>query len=155
MFNCGDKLITTKRVVGFLNEGDIVEVTKVDSDMISFESVEETESNRRVEGRMSLSEIEKYFEKIVENTEVDEDTYIDQIMANSKIEVYTAFDKCTIVACRLPNDYVIVESYTFTDSEIYNEETGATICLNKIVSKICELEEYRMASIRRVQNGIY
>lgn len=137
----GDKLRTTKRMAGFLDEGDIVEVIEVnENDMISFKSTE-----KAVRGVMSLLEIEKYFEKetsTVAPTVTSE--RVNSIIENSKFAVHTVFDKCTIVACQLPNGFVIVESSACVSPENYDEEVGASICLDKIENKIWELEGYNL-----------
>ena len=68
---------------------------------------------------------------------------------NSEITVQTVFDKCTIVSCKLPNGFVIVESSACVSPENYDEELGVDICLDKIADKIWELEGYKL------QDAIY
>ena len=140
----GDKLVVVKRVASFLNEGDIVEVVDVDaSGLISFAFGEDSMHK----GVMNSSECEEYFEKI--NTEkapsVTEE-YIEELLINSDIAVDTVFDKCTIVSCRLPNGFVIVESSACVSPENYDKETGIDICLGKIMDRLWELEGYKLQS---------
>lgn len=68
--------------------------------------------------------------------------HIDTLMARSKMEVTTVFDKCTVVSLRLPNGFVLVESSACVEPEYYSHETGISICLEKLERKIWELEGY-------------
>lgn len=145
MLTNGDKLIVTKRVAPFLNEGDIVEVTNVSDDgIISFAFGD----GFMHMGVMNTAEFEAHFEKVED--EVGEEIpaiteeYIADIMENSEFEVFTSFDKCTIVSCRLPNGFVITESSACVSPENYDENLGEEICCNKIAEKIWELEAYRL-----------
>lgn len=148
----GDKLIARKGVLGFLNEGDIAKVIDVSEDnLVSFVFGKEFQNR----GMMSMSECEKYFDIVFEKESkgvwapsVTQER-IDKIISNSNITVQTVFDKCTIVACQLPNGFVIVESSACISPENYNEEMGIEICLNKITDKIWELEGYNL------QNELY
>ena len=137
MVDNGDKLVVTKKVAEFLNEGDIVKVTDVsEAGMITFAFGEDFMHM----GLMSPTECEEHFEKIETQTITQE--YIDDIISDSDIDVYTVFDKCTIVACRLPNGFVIVESSACVDPKNYDEKLGFDICMNKIKDKVWELEGY-------------
>lgn len=151
--NVGDKLMVTKNVSGFFNEGDVVEVTNVNEKMISFAcSNADTENHIRIarSGQMDIDTCNQYFmkleeekeEKIVAPTITDE--HIAEIMENSEFEIHTVFDKCTIVSCRLPNGFVITESSACVSPENYDEDMGAEICFEKIADKIWELEGYRL-----------
>ena len=144
MLNNGDKLIVTKAVAPFLNEGDIVEVTNVSEDgIISFAFGD----NFMHMGVMNNAECDAHFEKVVEAKEeapTITQEYINEIMENSEFEVHTVFGKCTIVSCRLPNGFVIVESSACVSPDNYNEEVGTEICIGKIEDKIWELEGYRL-----------
>lgn len=144
MLTNGDKLIVTKSVAPFLNKGDIVEVVNVgDNGVISFAFGE----NLMHMGMMSCDELEAHFEK-VEEKEKEAPTiteeYIEDIMSNSEFEVNTMFNKCTVVSCRLPNGFVIVEHAACVSPENYDEDKGIEICINKIKDKIWELEGYRL-----------
>lgn len=139
----GDKLVVVKKVAPFLNEGDVVEVVNVDEDgVISFAFGEGFVHM----GVMNASECEAHFEKIEEEIAAPTITseYIDEIMSNSSFDVKTVFGKCTIVSCRLPNGFVIVESSACVSPENYNEDIGVGNCMKKICDKIWELEGYRL-----------
>ena len=145
MLTNGDKLIVTKTVAPFLNEGDIVKVTNVSDDgIISFAFGD----NFMHMGVMNTSECESHFEKIVENVKAEAPTiteeYIASILEDSNFEVFTTFDKCTVVSCRLPNGFVITESSACVSPENYDEDLGADICFDKIADKVWELEAYRL-----------
>lgn len=145
MLTNGDKLIVTKTVAPFLVEGDIVEVTNVTEDgVISFAFGD----GMMHMGVMTTAECEAHFEKVVAEEEVEvpaiTEEYIREIMENCEFDVKTVFDKCTIVSCRMPNGFVIVESSACVNPENYNAELGEEICINKIAEKIWELEAYRL-----------
>lgn len=84
------------------------------------------------------------FAAVVEKETPLADNYIDEIMNNSEFVTCKVFDKCTIVACRLPNGFVIVESSSCVDPDDYDEDIGIENCLSRIENKICELEAYRL-----------
>lgn len=68
---------------------------------------------------------------------------INEILNSSEVVVSTVYDKCTIVAIRLPNGFVIVEHAACADPDEYSEQTGYEICMNNIVGKLYELEGYK------------
>lgn len=141
----GDKLVVVKKVAPFLNEGDIVKVVDVTEDgIISFAFGDGFVHM----GVMNTVECENHFKKVKEKEEEEileiTEEYIADIMENSEFEVFTSFDKCTIVSCRLPNGFVITESSACVDPEDYDEDLGADICIGKIASKVWELEAYRL-----------
>ena len=74
---------------------------------------------------------------------------VDELMESCDIAVTTAFDKCTIVACKLPNGFVIVESSSCVDPANYDEDMGVDICMKNIEHKLWELEGYLL------QNKLY
>lgn len=74
---------------------------------------------------------------------------IDELMESCDIAVTTAFDKCTIVACKLPNGFVLVESSSCVDPANYDEDMGVDICMKNIEKKLWELEGYLL------QNQLY
>lgn len=76
----------------------------------------------------------------MKNTVTQED--IKEIINNSKVEVQTVLDKCTIVTCQLPNGFIIVESSACVDPANYDENLGAQVCMERIVKKVWELEGY-------------
>lgn len=145
MINNGDKLVVTKKVADFLNEGDIVKVTNVSDDgIISFAFGD----GFMHLGVMNTAECESHFKKVEEKVEEETlaitEEYIADIMENSDFEIHTVFDKCTVVSCRLPNGFVITESSACVSPENYDEDMGAEICFDKIANKIWELEAYRL-----------
>lgn len=139
----GDKLIVTKDVASFLKEGEIVEVIGIEGDMISF-----VFGNGMHKGLMNFAECEAHFEKYVEPKVAPTVTeeMIKEILENSDIEVDTVFDKCTIVTCKLPNGFVIVESSACVSPENYDEDMGLEICMDRIANKVWELEGYKLQS---------
>ena len=85
------------------------------------------------------------FEKIEEEVETnffEGHDYIDDMINHSQINITKVFDKCTIVACKLPNGFVIVESSSCVDPADYNEKLGIDICLSRIKMRIAEMEAY-------------
>ena len=143
--NIGDKFITAKKA-WFIDEGTIINITNVDEDnIVSFTFGEDNSSN----GYMDINTFNKHFKKfeemvadVVAPTITEE--YIADIMENSEFEVFTSFDKCTIVSCRLPNGFVITESSVCVSPENYDEELGANVCFDKIADRVWELEAYRL-----------
>ena len=148
--NVGDKLVVTKKVSGFLDVDDIVEVVDVEEDMISFAFGE----GLMHMGVMTFEECEAYFEKYVEKVAMPSvsSLQIEEIMENSEYEFYTAFDKCTVVACRLPNGFVIVESSACVSPENYDVDKGIDACLDKIMNKLWELEGYNLQAMLNGNN---
>ena len=143
MLTNGDKLVVTKKVAPFLNEGDIVKVTSVtDEGIISFAFGEDFMHM----GMMNTAECEAHFEKVEEKVEVPAITeeYIVEIMENSEFDVRTVFDKCTVMTCRLPNGFVITEYSACVNPDDYSMDLGANICYDRIKNKIWELEAYRL-----------
>jgi hypothetical protein len=138
----GDKLVVTKDVADFLKEGDIVKVVDTNENgSIAFAFGD----GFMHKGLMSASECEEHFKKYEEpKAPTVTQNVVEKIMLDSDIEVMTIFDKCTIVACKLPNGFVIVESSACVSPENYDEEVGVDICLDKIASKIWELEGYKL-----------
>ena len=145
MLTKGDKLVVTKKVTDFLDVGDVVEVIDIsENGLITFSFGEEFWHK----GLMNEVECKEHFEKIEEKVKVPTITseIIEDIINNSKVNVQTVFDKCTIVTCQLPNGFVIVESSACVSPENYNEEMGFKICMNRIEDKIWELEGYKLQS---------
>ena len=143
LINNGDTLVVTKKVGNILKEGDIVKIVNVNEDnTISFVFGERFENF----GVMTTNEIENYFRKVenkITAPKVTEER-IEWIIDNSEINVQTLFGKCTVMSCKLPNGFVIVESSACVSPENYDEEMGYDICLNKIIDKVWELEGYRL-----------
>lgn len=144
MLNNGDKLVVVKKVASFLDEGDIAKVVNVNEDgIITFAFGD----NFVHMGVMSHDEAYEHFEVMPEKTAPTiTQEHIDEIMNNSTFDVETMFHKCTIVACKLPNGFVIVESSACVSPENYDEKMGFDICMKKIKDKVWELEGYRLQS---------
>jgi hypothetical protein len=77
------------------------------------------------------------------NVKVTQDQ-INNILAESEIKVWKMFDKCTLIACKLPNGFIITESSACVDPENFDEVIGYDICMNRIANKIWELEGYAL-----------
>lgn len=141
----GDKLVATKTLAGFFEEGEVVVVKAVVEGIIVFEY----DGNPNSTGHMDFASCEEFFTKM-EDVAAENHTntvtieQVEAILSMSDIEAHTVFDKCTVVSCRLPNGFVIVESSACVDPENYDEEVGIDICLDKITDKIWELEGYRL-----------
>lgn len=71
---------------------------------------------------------------------------INAIIDDANIEVKTILDKCTVVACQLPNGFIIIESSACVDPANYDEALGAEICMKRIINKLWELEGYVLQS---------
>lgn len=69
---------------------------------------------------------------------------VEEVMNHSKVVVYRAFDKCTVVVCQLPSGFVIVESSSCVDPKNYDEQMGIEICMNRIKDRIFEMEAYKL-----------
>lgn len=69
---------------------------------------------------------------------------IDSIMSSSKIEDVKIGEKTTVVVCTTKSCFVIVESSSCVDPENYDHEIGKEICLDRIESKLWELEGYKL-----------
>ena len=149
-----------------VNKGDKVRVIKADNAMTNFfgweigdeytvERIDEERGVRLVsdDGKkhltFSTNILDYYFEKVkkVEDEvfyDIDDEDfdYIAEILSESKFNVTSVFGKCTIVACQLPNGFVIVESSSCVDPDDYDEEIGIENCMNRIKNKVIELEAY-------------
>ena len=79
---------------------------------------------------------------------------VEDILKASKFIVYKAFDKCTVVMCQLPNGYVIVEYSACVSPNDYDEKIGVDACMNRIKSKILEMEAYRLSNELNNKRGI-
>ena len=101
---------------------------------------------------ISQSILKEYFEKVVLNKESNEENepisvsseYIDELISNSHISAFTVFDKCTIVACKLPSGFVVVESSACIDPRNYNKKLGVDICMKRIKDRVWEMEAYKL-----------
>jgi hypothetical protein len=69
--------------------------------------------------------------------------YIQNLINESTFEVSKMFDKVTVVACKLPSGFVMVEYSGCVDPADYNEELGVHICKKRIENRLYELEGYK------------
>lgn len=72
-----------------------------------------------------------------------EDDEVKYLIDNAEMKVMTVFDKCTVVICKLPNGFVIVESSSCVDPKDYSEEVGIENCCRRIIDKVYELTGYK------------
>lgn len=69
--------------------------------------------------------------------------YIKDLINESEFEVTKMFNKTTVVACKLPNGFVIVESSSCVNPADFNEDLGVYICKKRIENRLFELEGYK------------
>ena len=147
----GDKVRVIKADNAFANFvgweiGDEYIVERIDEER----SVHMVSADEKKHLAFSIELLDYYFEKVEEvEDEVfydvdDEDfDYIAEILSKAEFHVISnVFDKCTIVACQLPNGFVIVESSSCVDPDDYDKEIGIENCMNRIKNKVIELEAY-------------
>lgn len=139
--NVGDKIVA-KKSTWIAEEGKVGNVMRAENNLVSFTF----DGNPKVNCTMDFDTFNNYFEKIEEEIEIPAITeeYIKDIMENSEFEVCTVFGKCTMVACRLPNGFVVTESSACVNPEDYDENIGFDNCYKKIMDKVWELEAYRL-----------
>lgn len=70
-------------------------------------------------------------------------TEIDAMIDKSQIEIIQLFGKCTIVAVRMSNGYILTESCVSS-----NKELNTQYCLERIKNRILELETYKFQSLK-------
>lgn len=69
---------------------------------------------------------------------------IDELMNTAEYTAATVYNKMTVVMCKLKNGFCITESSAAVDPANYDPEIGADICLQRIRSKLWELEGYAL-----------
>ena len=156
--NVGDKLVATKNVSVFFNEGDIVEVVNVSENKVSFTCYNtDAENHIRIarSGQMDIDTCNQYFTKFEEEEE-DAFTFeitveeiaesVVEIMEDSEFKTHSILDNSIVVSCRLPNGYVITEPYSCTSGN-YDAKLAEEICHERIYDKIWELETYRFKQL--------
>lgn len=67
---------------------------------------------------------------------------VKDIIDRSDIKIETLFGKCTLVAVKLPNGFVITETSSCVDPSNYDEKLGVKACMKRIEDKVFELEGY-------------
>lgn len=70
--------------------------------------------------------------------------HIDRMLNNSTFLSEKMGEKTTVVMCRLPNGFVIVESSSCVDPLNYDHELGLAMCRKRIEEKVWLLEGYRL-----------
>jgi hypothetical protein len=150
-----EKVESEKEMLAF-NNGDVVEMVKTENWLAPMEvgdtyRIHDTkygvitlysEKTEKYYG-VSNEVLQKYFKKVVKVDKIEEAVdYIDTLLENSQLNISKVFDKCTVVACKLPNGFVIVESSSCVNPNDYNEDIGVSNCLNRIKGRIAEMEAY-------------
>jgi len=69
---------------------------------------------------------------------------IDEIFDKADKETWAVFNKTFVLAIRLPNGFVIVESSSCVDPANFDIEIGREIVTDRIKNKLWELEGYRL-----------
>lgn len=146
MLKKGDKIVLVKQMGVFDNVGEVCTVEKVlDDGTISFSF-----GNGLHLGVMSEDEFEKYFkiyeEPVKKTSNRVTSDMVDDIIDNSEVIVDTLFGNCTMVALRMPNSFIIVETSACVDPANYDEDLGFEICMGRIRDKIYELEGYKLCN---------
>ncbi|APX72063.1 Gp49 family protein [Companilactobacillus allii] len=72
--------------------------------------------------------------------------YINDLINRSDIEVKTVYDKVTLVTCKLPNGFVLVESSGAVSKENYDLDMGKQTCMEHIKNELWKLEGYSLAN---------
>lgn len=80
----------------------------------------------------------------MKNTVTPQDIRI--ILDASDITVETKFGKTTIVTCKLPNGFVLIEDSSCVDPSNYDEAIGKESCMQRIENRLWELEGYALAN---------
>ena len=140
------------------NPGDVFKITNIkenfDDRIIAISSVNDCS----VTYYLSENTIQQYFKPCVISKTDNNETYTKEskriikiddsfaidVLNGARIKVFNVFNKCTIVAVRLVNGFVIVESSNCFDPDCFDilNDVGVEICLKKIVDKILEHEAY-------------
>lgn len=89
----------------------------------------------------SICDGEGYIED-KETTKITSD-HVEYIIDNSLLDIQTMFDKLTVVACQLPNGFIIVEHSGCIDPANYDHEYGVEQCMKKIKEQIWDYEGYK------------
>lgn len=126
------------------DKGTIVELKGVDDNNIVSFTFNDGKSN----GFMDTNTFKEYFKLVENKPSVDEPDYeadwddVYEIIEESNIEIKTVDDDIVVVRCKLPNGFVIAESYYCKNADeidfIYDTH------VEMIADKIFELESYRI-----------
>lgn len=85
-----------------------------------------------------------------QNTVTQEE--IDIIMSGADIQCDVIFEKCLVMTVKLPNGFIIVESSACVDPKNFDYKIGHSICLERVVNKVWELEGYVLQT--RINSGV-
>lgn len=158
----GDKIVVKKDIdtfggSSFAGVGDVYEITDVSDKYVTMRNYPSDNGKTEKTMRMSFNMMNEYFDivkDIKKHADVDAplpntvtSDLVDCIFDSSEVITSTVFGKCTIMACKLPNNFVIVESSACVDPDNYNKGLGEKICERKIKDRIGELEGYMLSSI--------
>ena len=69
---------------------------------------------------------------------------VDKMFNEADLTEQMVFHKCLIIAVKLKNGFVIVESNACVDPKNFDIEIGRKICCDKIKDKIWELGGYKL-----------
>ena len=69
---------------------------------------------------------------------------IDDLIARSTIETYTFFDKCLVVALKLPNDFVLTGEGACVDPSEFHYATGYEVAMKQIETQLWTLLGYEL-----------
>lgn len=146
MFNKGD-------IVQMVKENEYLAPMKINNKYIVQDKMYGVATLYSIEDEkhynISIEILEQYFEKYEEPKrdeccECDEEyDYILDIMDNSEYAAFKVFDNCVVVACKLPNGFVVVESSACVDPDDYDENVAIENCIDRIESKIITMEAYK------------
>ena len=146
MINVGDfvQMVKANKELAPMEVGSEYIVQEIEYDVATLYSVE---NEKRY--NVSIDILEKHFEKIMpknDNKHYDDfDSRYNKvldIMDNAEYAAFKVFDKCTVVACKLPNGFVIVESSACINPDDYDEGIGIEGCLDRIEDKVMMMEAY-------------
>lgn len=70
--------------------------------------------------------------------------HIEALIASSTFIDVKLGEKTTVVCCRLPNGFEIIEASACVDPANYNHDMGVGICKRRIVDRVWALEGYRL-----------
>ncbi|MCZ9310621.1 Gp49 family protein [Weissella koreensis] len=118
------------------------------STVFTYDSVPEHAISKKLLDR--IDSLEKKLERLDKGnkpmeSKVSEET-INDLIANSDVDVETIFDKVTRVSIKLPNGFVLTETSGAVSSENYDKNIGFEICMEQIKHRLWELEGYKLAS---------
>lgn len=123
------------------NKGDVFVVVESDGHLATIKF--EKDNHTKMFTFTINDSWDNYFEPVAKKEEEKQDKdWIEAILDNSEIVTADAFDTCRVVAVKLPNGYVIVDSFNCIDES--DEEYCYDAVMNKIYNRIYELEDYAM-----------